>query len=172
MQQTTAFLINQFYCLFRGDLLCLLPEEGVPFRKGAQVMDVPLECCPGMSAFRWLSRAGPALPAWQCLSNGRCRVCGWVWVCKGPSVIVPCCSQQSLWLGDWSLEEQAAELQSSITPAGLAALELLLGVILLSACSCWLWKHKRNVVCAHCIVLSQRQLGNIYIIKYGFWNSL
>lgn len=68
----TAFFINQSYCLFRGDLLCLLPEEEVPFRRGAWVM----VCCPGMSELRWLSRAGPALPAW-CLSNRRCKVCGW-----------------------------------------------------------------------------------------------
>lgn len=32
-----------------------------------------MEPCPGMSEFRWLSRAGPALPAWQCLSDRDAR---------------------------------------------------------------------------------------------------
>lgn len=154
MLQTTAFFINQSYCLFRGDLLCLLPEEGVSFRRGAWVM------------FQWNA-------AQECLSSGGCpglaqrsllgSVCqievqGVWWVFEGLS-LHPAAVSSGCGAGAWFAEEPGVELQSSSTPAALAALELLLRVILLSACSCWLGKQKHSVVHAHCIVLPQRLLS-------------
>lgn len=145
-------------------------------RKGSRLEKVPEWCYSGMLsrnvwvkvAVQGCSCTGPALPAWQCLSNKRCKVFGWVF--KGPSVIAPCYGQVSsvCGVGDWFVEEQGAELQSSIILVTLAALELLLRVILLSACSCWLWKHKHDVVRAHCIVL----IPETFILKYGCWNLL
>lgn len=161
MLQTTAFFINQSFCVFRGDLLCLQPEEGVPFRRGAWVM------------LQWN-------PAQECLSSGGCpglaqhsllgSVCQiemqGVWLGVSRTVIAPCCSQQWLWSRCLICRGAWVELQSSTTPVALTALELLLTVILLSACSCWLGKHKHNVVCAHCIVLLPRDFYlKIWLLK-------
>lgn len=87
-------------------------------RKGSRLEKVPEWCYSGMLprnvwvkvAVQGCSCTGPALPAWQCLSNKRCKVFGWVF--KGPSVIAPCYGQQRVWsrwlicrgAGGWTAE--------------------------------------------------------------------
>lgn len=160
MLQTTAFFINQSHCLFRGDLLCLLPEEEVSFRRGAWVV----ECCPGMSELRWLSRAGPALPAWWCVSDRRCKVCGWVF--KGPSVAAPCYSQQRVW-GRWPIWRGArgwtAELHHSCSAH-------CSGAVADSDPAWCMWLLAVKTQCSVCSLHSTSP--ETFLLKYGFWNLL
>lgn len=153
-KQQPSSLINLTVFLDKVCCVCFL-------RKGSCLEEVPEWCCNGMMPGNvWVKAGCPGQPAWQSLSNRRCKVCGRVFearVSMHPAAVSSVCG-----VGDWFVGECGTELQSSTTPVALAALKLWLRVILLSACSCWLWKHNKHyVVCAHCIVLPQRLLSEI-----------